>query len=133
MAMTARELAEKTPFPGEDPFDESRWNVAQEYADGELAILCRERGFQEDYDKYLLDGMDPACSFIKLAHAWVICFYVTFTLQELSERKVVVSSEQYGDGKIVSTGEANKIKLRKQFRENADRYLPVDDYEIHVL
>jgi len=55
----------------------------------------------------------------ELANAWLICYYSTFTIQELKKNDVLVNAEQFGEGDI-KTFQQTQIKvLREDYLRNA--------------
>ncbi len=59
-------------------------------------------------------------SVIKTAHAWLILYYITQTLQELSKGKVLLSSEEFGDGNTRTYGQDEIRLLREQYLKNVE-------------
>lgn len=57
---------------------------------------------------------------IKTAHAWLILYFTTFSLQKLEKGKVLISSEEFGEGQIRTYGQDELNALRSQYIRNAE-------------
>lgn len=55
----------------------------------------------------------------KMANAWLICYYSTFTIQELKKDKVLINSEQFGEGDVSSYLQSQIKILRDEYLRNA--------------
>jgi len=55
----------------------------------------------------------------KVAYAWLICYYTTFAIQELKKDKVLLTSEQFGEGDIKTFSISDIIKQREEYLRNA--------------
>jgi len=55
----------------------------------------------------------------KMAFAWLICYYVTFAVQEIKKDKVLITSEEFGEGNIKTFSISDIIKQREDFLRNA--------------
>jgi len=56
----------------------------------------------------------------KTAHAWLILYYTTFTFQKLETGKVLISSEDFGEGNIRTYGQDELNTLRDKYLRNAE-------------
>lgn len=57
---------------------------------------------------------------IKTAHAWLILHFATFTLQKLEKGKVLVSSVEFGEGKVKTYSQEELNELRERYIRNAE-------------
>lgn len=55
----------------------------------------------------------------QMAFAWLICYYTTFAVQEVKKDKVLITSEEFGDGNIKTFSISDIIRQREDYLRNA--------------
>lgn len=60
---------------------------------------------------------------IQMAHAWLVCYFSTFTIQELKKDKVLIATEEFGEGDTKSYLQTQIKTLRMDYLRNAQLLL----------
>jgi len=56
----------------------------------------------------------------QMAQAWLACYFATFTIQELKKDKVLLTTEQFGEGETKSYQQSQIDVLRERYLRNAE-------------